>query len=153
MKMNFRPGIDIDGRPDFGNWEFGVTHAKHALPYVHSTWRNACLVHKVADVRMRWYDAKGSWLQRRDTPSVIAETVCGQFVFLGTDNRRLRGKMCKIPDPNAVLCGRCHGELPTFSAKRKWRIKKRWAKDHLGCKGITEVIGPYQPPAAHTTDS
>jgi hypothetical protein len=59
--------------------------------------------------------------------------------------RPLSGKMCIVPDPEAVLCGRCHGEWPTFSARRKARIKKRWAHDHLGCTGTTEVIGPYVP--------
>jgi hypothetical protein len=53
----------------------------------------------------------------------------------------------EIPDRNAVLCGRCHGEPATFSRKRVQSITKQWAHDHLGCKGMREVIGSYEVPA------
>jgi hypothetical protein len=145
----YREGIDIPGRPDHGrgNWDkpsFTLIAKKH-MPYAHSTSRNACLIHKVAVVRIHWYSGHYSYMRRLESPSVYAETVCGQTVFI--NNGKKSGKMCEIPDPNAVLCGRCHGELPTFSRRRIVRIKKQWAKDHLGCKGLHEVIEPYQAPA------
>ena len=145
MIKPFRPGIDIDGRPDFADPSFGKTYAKNFLPYVHSTSRHACLIHKVAFVEIRWYEGYNQFMRHRDIPNVIANTVCGCSRFLTNGNKS--AKMCKIPDPNAVLCGRCFGELPTFSKRRTVRIKKQWAKDHLGCKGTVEVIGPYGTPA------
>ena len=116
------------------NWRY----AKKFLPYVHSVGPNAMLIHKVANVKIDFGGGK---------TSIIAETVCGmsKSITHRYGNGRIKSKMCEIPDPNAVLCGACHGELPTFSKKRKIRIKKRWAKDHLGCKGIVDVLEPYVP--------
>lgn len=112
-------------------------YAKKFLPYVHSVGPNAMLIHKVAAVKMCFEGTK---------TTIIAETICGmsKIVAHRYSGGRMKAKMCEIPDPNAILCGSCHGELPTFSKRRKVRIKKRWAKDHLGCKGIVEVIGPYR---------
>jgi hypothetical protein len=83
-------------------------------------------------------------MQRLDKPTVIAYCVCGAIRYLNSGKHS--AKVCEIPDPNAVLCGLCHGELPTFSRRRKERIARQWAHDHLGCKGVNEVIGPYQEP-------
>ena len=146
----FRPGIDYMGRPDLNcilprESRWWITKAKRHMPYVHSTSRNACLIHKVASVQLRWYDGAYDFMRRREKPSICANCVCGQTIYL--NNGKRSGKMCEIPDPNAVLCGRCHGEIATFSLNRTVRIKRRWAKDHLGCKGIQEVIGAYQQPA------
>lgn len=145
----FREGIDYPGRPDHGgsngDVDWGITRAKKFLPYVHSTTKNSTLIHKVSCVKIRWYQGYYSYMRRLENPILIAETVCGMYKFLNAG--RAPSKMCEIPDPAAVLCGVCHGELPTFSCKRKVRIKKRWAQDHLGCKGVVEVIGPYQPGA------
>lgn len=143
----FRPGIDIEGRPDHNctlplEKQFWRTEVKAKLPYVHSTSRNACLIHKVAYVEARWYSGHYSYMRRLEQPWIRAQTVCGLGIYLS--NGKKSGKMCGLPDPNAVLCGVCHGELPTFSKHRTARIKKQWAKDHLGCKGVVEVIGPYQ---------
>jgi hypothetical protein len=112
------------------------------MPYIHSTSRNACLIHKVGAMWAQWYEGHYSYMRRLEHPNLGIETVCGQCLFL----TRGRSKMCKIPDPNAILCGRCYGELPTFSHKRIARIKKQWAKDHLGCKGMIKVIEPYVAP-------
>ena len=141
----FRPGIDIAGRPDHGNRDFGVVRAKRFPKYVHSTNRSACLIHKVEEVEIHWYSGHYDWCQRLENPRVIARTNCGTNIFLS--NGKKSGKMCEIPDPNAVLCGRCHGEPATFSRKRVQSITKQWAHDHLGCKGLREVIGPYEKPS------
>ena len=139
----FREGIDYPGRPDFGtNW--GILKAKKFLPYVHSTTGNATLIHKVDRVEIRWYQGYYSYMKRLDKPVIIAQTVCGCSRFISSVSHP--AKMCKIPDPHAVLCGRCHGELPTFSRQRIVRIKKRWAHDHLGCTGVVEVIPAYEAP-------
>lgn len=138
----FREGIDYPGRPDIGygyDPDWGCTFAKKFKPYVHSVSSNATLIHKVDRVRIRWYAGNYSYMQRLSVPSITAETVCGMSKLISSPHigkNRMRAKMCEVPDPNAVLCGVCHGELPTFSRKRKVRIKKRWAKDHLNCKGV-----------------
>ncbi len=140
----FRPGIDIKGRPDFGHPDFGTTKVVRFAPYVHSRIGQGYLIHKTAQVEIKWYSGHYDWMQRLEKPNVIARTVCGQSVFL--NNGKKSGQVCEIPDPNAVLCGRCHGELPTFSKARKERIAKRWAKDHLGCTGQDQVISAYEEP-------
>lgn len=142
----FRPGIDIMGRPDHNcvlplAEQFWHKRAKSSLPYVHSIGANSCLIHKVAYVDIHWYSGHYSYMQRLDKPFVLVHTVCQFSVSL---TGRMAGKVCELPDPNAILCGRCHGELPTFSPQRKIKIKKQWAKDHLGCRGVVEVLGPYQ---------
>lgn len=123
------------GEGAMADWKWH--YAKRFLPYVHSTGPNAMLIHKVAAVKLCFEASK---------TTIIAETNCGMSKILAhryLSSRHTPAKMCEIPDPNAVLCGVCHGELPTFSKRRKEQIKKRWAKDHLGCKGIVEVIGSY----------
>jgi hypothetical protein len=145
----FREGIDYPGRPDLGTnkiVDWGIVKAKRFLPYVHSTAGNALLIHKVASVEIRWYQGYWNYMKRREQPSLHALTVCGMWKALS--RKKGAAKMCEIPDPRSVLCGKCHGELATFSRKRTVRVKKRWAKDHLGCKGAHVVIDPYQPPSA-----
>ncbi len=120
--------------------------AKKFLPYVHSVGPNALLIHKVASVRIFWDERNGKVNQGK--PAVIAKTICGvsRIVSHYYGKGKIRAKMCEIPDPNAVLCGRCHGDIATFSKQRTAKVTKRWAHDHLGCKGSDEVIGPYQEP-------
>lgn len=128
--------IVIKGRPDFANHEFGHTFAKTFPPFVFSVNGNALLVHKIAAVRMRWWEPYrkngGQWLVRRSSPKMIAETVCGCNRFLEAKKTRT----CRVPEPNALLCGRCHGEPATFGPHgeaTKKRIPKAWAHVQLGC--------------------
>jgi hypothetical protein len=132
----FREGIDVMGRPDHNCYlpeekQWWWTEAKTFKPLVHGSSHNCCLVHKVARVKLRWYDGYYSYMRRRDHPCAIAETVCGQYFFLNVPKKG--AKMCELPAPDAVQCGRCNGELPTFSKRRKVQIKRQWAKDHLAC--------------------
>jgi len=60
---------------------------------------------------------------------MIAETVCGQTIFL-CDHK---GMTCALPKKNAVLCGRCHGEEATFGKHSKKGITRREAKLRIGC--------------------
>lgn len=125
--------IYTDGRPDFECWgrgkQFGVTRAKTFPKYAFS--RAGMLMHKIVDVRLHWWEVcdKGHRLVRLDKPNMFAQTGCGQTIFLKPG----RGHTCTIPLPDAVLCGRCHGEGPVFPKSRPHKVSKQYAKDHLGC--------------------
>jgi hypothetical protein len=76
----FREGVDYPGRPDLGAHkidDWGVVKAKKFLPYVHSTAGNALLIHKVACVKIRWYQGWWNYMKHLEQPSLCAETVCG----------------------------------------------------------------------------
>ena len=125
----------IRGRPDFGNPGFGHTEAKKSPKYVYSP-RQGMLVHKVAKTSMAWYRVgpPGDHLIRLDSPRIVYFTICGQMCFPG----KARSVTCAVPDPNAVLCGRCHGEGPVFPKNRPWKVTKREAHDRLGCVAYVE---------------
>jgi hypothetical protein len=133
-----QPNI-VEGRPDFVDRKFGVTVAKRHAKYVYSNL-NGLLLHKVNKVELHWYDARMDHLVRRDVPHVSITTVCGQM-FFGSSSRGgkalRRSTMCELPKPDAVLCGRCHGETPPFGKDGKPPCTKGEAKVRLGC--ITEV--------------
>ena len=144
--MTEQPKI-IMGRPDFADKEFGKTYAKRFPPYVYGKVGHARLVHKVARLVMRWYDIgmierPGDCLVRRDSPKISYETVCGMNFFADylypTQRKRYgtrpRSTLCTIPAPDAVLCGRCQGELPAFSKKnKKTTVTQEQAKLRIGC--------------------
>ena len=128
----------IHGRPDLDYYSgrraerFGVTRAKKHPPYVFSIGGNACLIHKIAYVELHWWEAKYDHMVKRHRPKMIANTICGMFKFLDAD----RSRTCLIPSPDAVLCGRCHGEMPTFGkngAGTKAGMKRTEAHVKLGC--------------------
>lgn len=135
----------VDGRPDLYGPDrhlFGVTFAKRFPPYVFSTMGGASLVHKVARVRLRWYEVGPTMhtLRRMKVPQATAECVCGQYLYLNVasirPHRRNRAKLCEVPAPGALLCGRCHGEVATFGpdgAGTKAGITRRIANQRLGC--------------------
>lgn len=130
------PGTEvvIEGRPDFADRRFGVVRAKKHPPYVFSVNANAVLVHKVAYVDMWWWkvDRGGNQLRKLSRPVLIATSVCNySFRLSGHKNRT-----CLIPSPDAVLCGRCHGEPASFGPNgraTKAKIKKPEAHVKLGC--------------------
>jgi hypothetical protein len=127
--------IVIHGRPDMQAWRsgirFGVTQAKRFPPYVYGTRGNACLIHKVLRVELHWWRCRDTnSLVRCNPPWMFAYTVCGQR-FRIDDSKW--GATCAIPKPDAVLCGRCHGEGPVFGKHSKQLITKREAKQKLGC--------------------
>ena len=124
----------IYGRPDFANHGFGVTLAKKFPPYVFSIGANACLVHKVKRVEIRWWQVAGHGekLVKLTKPRMIAILACGEFRFLASD----RTRTCMVPNPDAILCGRCHGELAPFGkhgTARKAGITVQQAHVKLGC--------------------
>ncbi len=124
----------IEGRPDFQNHEFGVTYAKKFPLYIFSVRGPAAVVHKIAAVRLKWYRVgdRGECLIRLKQPTMTATLVCGGFRFLVGEATRT----CHIPKPDAVLCGRCHGEVASFGkngAAIKAGITREVAKVKLGC--------------------
>lgn len=62
------------------------------MKYVYSNTRNACLVHKIQEVRLRWWDFDYHYWLRLQHPVVLVTSTCGRFF-------RLEGqgaKMCAI---------------------------------------------------------
>ena len=113
---------------------FGVSATKRHPAYVYSINKNACLMHKVRDVEIQWYALidDGSLMGRLKQPAMIAHTVCGMSKALLPE----RTRTCAIPEPDALLCGRCHGEPATFGRHGKATkagIKRSDANVKLGC--------------------
>lgn len=126
----------IPGRPDFCNFNYLTTNAKKFPPYVFSIRGGSALVHKVQCVRLRWWEpqreTRGQNLVKLRDPIVTAHTVCGMFYRLRSD----RSRTCRVPSPDALLCGRCHGEPATFGKHGKGTregIPRRVAHVKLGC--------------------
>lgn len=121
----------IEGRPDFGNKNFGKTRLKRHPKYVYGTTGFAALVHKIHFVQLRWWEVggKGEYLIRLDKPHATATTVCGQNFYL----RDKMANVCAMPKSDAVLCGRCHGEGPVFGRNGKGTVTRREAHGRLGC--------------------
>lgn len=124
----------IHGRPDFQNHDFGVTEAKRYPPYVFSIRGASALVHKVSRVQLRWWKVAGHGekMVKLTRPIMIADCVCGMFFRLEGSKSRT----CHIPNPDALLCGRCHGEIATFGkhgAGTKAGITRHVAHVKLGC--------------------
>ena len=123
---------DVIDRDSVNDRTFGVTRAKRHPAYVHSVNRNACLMHKVAYVEIQHYAliAGGHKMGRLKQPAMMAHTVCGYCFSLTPE----RSRTCAVPLPNAVLCGRCHGQLPTFRRDVTSTAAKREARVKLGCE-------------------
>lgn len=135
------PRIVVRGRPDFYNRDFGRTEAKKFPPYVYSTDGTGCLVHKIARVELYWYrvGGVGDYLVRLNEPRMTAYTVCGAMRYLTPRASRT----CVVPDPDAILCGRCHGDVATFGKygpALKAGITRREAHTKLGC--VVEGVSP-----------
>jgi len=115
--------------PRWGKEEREWIDAKSHPPYVYSTSRNACLVHKIVRVKLRWWKCTWDCMVRLQHPRMIAESACGMNFFIDST----KAKTCAVPRPDAVLCGRCHGEGPSFPKWRKPKISRDLAKVRLGC--------------------
>lgn len=104
-----------------------VQIAKKFPPYVYSTM--GALIHRVEGVTMRWYELISmDRMVRLDRPLLYYRCFCGMNVY------GWRAGVCMIPDPNAVLCGRCHGRGATI--KGRWKggsVTFREAKLRRGC--------------------
>lgn len=124
----------IEGRPDFGDRAFGKSEAKDFPPYIFSVRGGSALVHRVSNVQLHWYrvSGRGERLVRVNRPLMIAHTVCSMSFRVQGSNSR----MCMIPNPEALLCGRCHGEPATFGKHGKGtrqKIRRAVAHVKLGC--------------------
>lgn len=123
----------IDGRPDLeGNIKFGVTLASKFPPHVFSIYAGSGLIHKVAFVELHWYRviANGHKLVKMNRPHAIANTTCGMHFHLTAE----RARTCRVPKEDAILCGRCHGEVASFGKHGKYRdVPRPIAHVKLGC--------------------
>ena len=131
-------GNIFEGRPDFENHKFGRTRAKRHPKYVYGN-ANGLLMHEIGYVEFCWYEVlpPGHCLIRLDHPRINIHTCCGQMFFLWHRNGQPRSTMCEIPEPHAVLCGRCQGKGPVFGKDGNWIVTKKEAKARLAC---TEVV-------------
>ena len=113
----------------------GIQAAKTHPPYVFGIRGASCLVHKIHHVTIHWYRIAGhhgELLVKMKRPVLIAETPCAQSFRLDPDIART----CKIPNEDALLCGRCHGEGATFPKRgraRKSGLPRQEAHVKLGC--------------------
>jgi hypothetical protein len=125
----------IRGRPDFSDRRFGITEAKKYPPYVFGIRGVSCLVHKVLCVELHWWrcgGSRGEFLVKLKRPVMIAQTNCQQHFRLDPDIART----CRVPNPDALLCGRCHGEGATFGKRgpsKKEGLTRQEAHVKLGC--------------------
>jgi hypothetical protein len=124
----------IDGRPDHQDHSFGVTLAKTFPPYVYGIRGVSCVVHKILRVELHWWRVSdsGCRLVRMKRPVMIAITPCAQSFWLRVEVCRT----CRVPNPDALLCGRCHGEISTFPKRgpaRKTGETRQEAHIKLGC--------------------
>lgn len=125
------PLVDRDAVNDC---TFGVTRTRRHPAYVYSVNKNACLMHKVANVEIHWFAlvAGGRQLGRLKQPAMIAHTVCGVARILTPD----RSRTCHVPLPHSILCGRCHGNGSVFPKRgRSFRegLTRQEANVRLGC--------------------
>ena len=112
----------------------GVTKLTRFPPYVFGTAGTATLVHKVEHAEIHWSDIDG---KIQNKPLIVsAKTVCGySFLIEHHRSKRKRAEFCVLPNPDAVLCGRCHGTGVTFKERNKGPngITIREAHQRLGC--------------------
>jgi hypothetical protein len=124
---------------------FGVSTTRRHPAYVYAINKNAHLMHRIAGVTIHWYAiVTMNKLGRLKQPAMIAKTMCGYHFPLTAD----RTRTCTVPEPDAVLCGRCHGEPATFGkhgrgTKEGW--DKRAARVKLGCEvaGYPSALARY----------
>lgn len=125
--------VGLIDRDSVNERTFGVTTSHRHPAYVYSIGGNACLMHKVREVTIQWYAIVNmNRLGRLKQPAMMAQTVCGMSKTL----RAERTRTCHIPEPDALLCGRCHGEPATFGkhgSATKAGTKRAEAHVKLGC--------------------
>lgn len=110
-------------------WEDAPLAKKHPK-YVHGKVGMAMLLHKIAFVRMRWYDYDYNFIHRLKHPILTAHTICGTMWRLEAG----KSGTCELPTPDAVICGICSGTGRIWPRGQKNPVvTKRQAKDRLGC--------------------
>jgi hypothetical protein len=130
----------VEGRPDFENHKFGVTRAKRHPKYVYGN-AQGLLMHEIAYVEFRWYEVGpgGHSLIRLAHPKISVTTRCGQVFFYRCQNGKPKSTMCEMPNPGAVLCGRCQGKGPVFGKNGSGGVTKSAAKVRLGCIDVVQL--------------
>ena len=117
--------------PRWGKEEKEYQIAKKHPKYVFGVGGNNALVHKIRCVRLRWWTVgpSGHYLVRLQSPRMFAECICGATKFIDSP----RAKVCEMPAPDAVLCGRCMGTGTNFPRGREHDIPIREARVRLWC--------------------
>jgi hypothetical protein len=115
--------------PRGGKEEHEWVPVKRFRKYVFSTSKNGCLIHRVMDAKLRWWDHTWHYMLRRQHPYIIAHSYCGLSFRIDST----KAKTCDIPAPDAVLCAACHGEGRNFPRGKEHKISKELAKIHKGC--------------------
>jgi len=115
----------------WGKEEREFTLVKKHPKYIFSSSRNAALIHRIREVRLRWwtYGPGGHYLLRLQTPRMFAECYCGMSFRLHDTS----AQVCEIPAPDAVLCAMCHGQGRNFPRGRKHEVSMSLAKIRKGC--------------------
>lgn len=127
---------NVDPIARVGFHAYGVTLAKKYPPYVFSIRGVSCLVHKVQCVELHWWRiaGHGDKLVKMKRPVMVARTCCSTWFMLMPTTART----CRIPAPDALLCGRCHGEGASFPKRAngkdyKHGLTRSEAHVKLGC--------------------
>lgn len=117
--------------PRWGKEEREYSIAKKHPKYVFSSGKNASLIHKVREVKLRWWacGGRGEYLMRLQTPRMFAISMCGASFRLSDTS----SSTCAIPAPEAVLCAMCHGEGRNFPRGKEHKVPMTLAKVRLGC--------------------
>lgn len=139
-------GAELIERDAVNERTFGVSKARSGPAYVFSINKSAGLMHKVDGVTIQWYAIVNiTTLGRLKRPAMIAHTICGMNFPLEAD----RTRTCRIPEPGAILCGRCHGEPASFGKRGAHRgMKRSEAHVKLACiengypASLDVVLGP-----------
>lgn len=117
--------------PRWGKEEREYQTVPARKPYVYGTGHNNAVMHKIRNLRLRWWTCgpRGEYLVRLQSPHILAVTNCGQWISIGGT----KGKTCAMPKPDAVLCAACHGKGRNFPRGHKHDVRLKLAKVRLGC--------------------
>jgi len=125
---------EVVERPFGDRDSFGPLLAQRFPPFVFSIRGASCLIHRVQRVEVHWWRiaGHGHLLAKLKRPVLIAITICGSHFRLCGDIART----CHVPNPDAIPCGRCNGEVAPFGkhgSATKAGLKRQVAHVRLGC--------------------
>jgi hypothetical protein len=117
--------------PRWGKEEREYQTVPPRKPYVCGTGKNNALMHKIKNVRLRWWGLgpRGEYLVRLQSPRMLAVTMCERWIPL----HNTKGKICELPKEDTVLCAKCHGKGTNFPRGTKHEVPLPLAKVRLGC--------------------
>lgn len=123
----------LDRAPFDADAQRGITLATRYPAFMYATRGCSCVVHKIARIELDWYVLVSmTHVRRLRQPNATVWTVCGNFFPLSWRTART----CRLPSPDAIRCGRCHGEVAPFGKDgwaRKAGLPRQVAHVRLGC--------------------